>query len=117
MPYRASLLFQFPKRFWENTDFGQVQEAISQVFSFADGSTIDAQPMTQQPAPRDVMPVQQTQSAPQAEPAKIALGQTPSQVTASLGQPDKVVDLGSKKIHIYKDLKVTFVDGKVSDVQ
>jgi hypothetical protein len=38
-------------------------------------------------------------------------------VVAGLGQPDKVVDLGSKKIYIYKDLKITFVDGKVSDVQ
>ena len=48
---------------------------------------------------------------------KIGLGQTTDQVVASLGQPDKVVDLGSKKIYIYKDLKITFVDGKVSDVQ
>ena len=39
------------------------------------------------------------------------------EVTASLGQPDKVVDLGSKKIYFYRDLKVTFLDGKVSDVQ
>jgi hypothetical protein len=25
--------------------------------------------------------------------------------------------LGGKKIYIYKDLKITFVDGRVSDVQ
>jgi hypothetical protein len=33
------------------------------------------------------------------------------------GKPDKVIDLGAKKIYVYKDLKITFMDGKVSDVQ
>ena len=33
------------------------------------------------------------------------------------GQPEKTVNLGSKQIYVYKDLKVTFVNGKVSDVQ
>jgi hypothetical protein len=54
---------------------------------------------------------------PQQEPVKIGLGQTTDQVVSGLGQPDKVVDLGSKKIYVYKDLKITFVDGRVSDVQ
>jgi hypothetical protein len=45
------------------------------------------------------------------------LGQTIDQVVAALGQPDKIVNLGSKQIYVYKDLKVTFVDGKVADVQ
>jgi len=45
------------------------------------------------------------------------LDKTADQVVAGLGQPDKVVDLGGKKIYIYKDLKITFVDGRVSDVQ
>jgi hypothetical protein len=42
---------------------------------------------------------------------------TEDQVTAAFGQPDKIVDLGAKKLYIYKDMKVTFLDGKVSDVQ
>jgi hypothetical protein len=37
-------------------------------------------------------------------------------VTANLGAPVTVIDLGSKKIYKYKDMKVTFKDGKVSDV-
>jgi hypothetical protein len=117
MPYRASLTFQFPKRYWDTTDFAQIQQTISQVFTFADSPDTNAQPITQQPAASDARPAQQQQPAPQPEPVKIELGQTPNQVIASLGRPDKVVDLGSKKIYIYKDLKVTFVDGKVSDVQ
>jgi hypothetical protein len=38
-------------------------------------------------------------------------------VVAILGQPDKMVNLGSKQIYVYKDLKITFLNGKVSDVQ
>jgi hypothetical protein len=68
-------------------------------------------------APRDAQVAQKPPPAPQPEPVQIGLGQTTDQVVANLGQPDKVVDLGSKKIYIYKDLKITFVDGKVSDVQ
>jgi hypothetical protein len=37
-------------------------------------------------------------------------------VQAALGNPDRVVDLGSKAIYLYKDLKVTFIDGKVADI-
>ena len=36
---------------------------------------------------------------------------------AILGQPQKVVDLGSKKIYVYRDMKITFNAGKVADVQ
>jgi hypothetical protein len=38
-------------------------------------------------------------------------------VTTALGQPEKMVNLGKKQIYVYKDLKITFVDGKVTDVQ
>jgi len=56
-------------------------------------------------------------AAPEAPPANIDLGQTIDQVTGALGQPKSVVNLGSKKIYVYKDMKITFKDGKVSDVQ
>jgi hypothetical protein len=56
-------------------------------------------------------------AAPPPPPATIALGQTVDQVTASMGTPTRIVDLGIKKIYIYKDMKVTFKSGKVSDVQ
>jgi hypothetical protein len=55
--------------------------------------------------------------APAAPPKTIALGQTKDQVIASLGQPQKIVQLGAKEIDYYPDMKVTFLNGKVSDVQ
>lgn len=50
-------------------------------------------------------------------PATIALGQTTSQVAEILGSPEKIVELGARTIYVYKDLKVTFTDGRVTDVQ
>jgi len=117
MPYRAALTFQFPKGYWNTTDFARIQQTISEVFAFADGPNTSAQPNPEPVAPAGAQSAQPPPPAPQPEPVKIELGQTTGQVVASLGQPDKVVDLGSKKIYIYKDLKITFVDGKVSDVQ
>lgn len=47
----------------------------------------------------------------------IALGQSIAQVTAALGNPARIIDLGVKKIYSYPDMKVVFQNGKVSDVQ
>jgi hypothetical protein len=54
---------------------------------------------------------------PPAEPATVAVGQTPDQVVAALGQPTKKAKIGTKEIYFYKDLKVTFQNGKVKDVE
>jgi hypothetical protein len=52
-----------------------------------------------------------------APPPTIALGQTKDQVTAGFGQPLRVAKLGTKEIYYYKDMKVTFTNGKVSNVE
>jgi hypothetical protein len=77
-------------------------------------------PLAAAPAaqPQDSQQAQdQAASQQQAEPQTIQLGETSDQVRTALGQPDKVVNLGIKQIYIYKDLKITFVSEKVSDVQ
>jgi len=56
-------------------------------------------------------------AAPAAPATTLSLGQTPDEVKASLGQPKNIVDLGAKKIYVFKDLKVTFTNGKVTDIQ
>jgi hypothetical protein len=59
-------------------------------------------------------------AAPAATPGSstnIALGQSIDQVTAALGSPTRIIDLGAKKIYTYPDMKVIFQNGKVSDVQ
>jgi hypothetical protein len=47
----------------------------------------------------------------------VTLGQTHDEVAAILGQPTKVAVLGAKEIDYYPDMKVTFVNGKVTDIQ
>jgi hypothetical protein len=54
---------------------------------------------------------------PAPEPSTVEMGQTIDQVTASMGVPVRIVNLGAKKIYVYKDMKITFKDGKVADVQ
>jgi hypothetical protein len=59
-------------------------------------------------------------AAPAGAPATaptIALGQTIAQVTATMGSPQQIIDLGAKKIYKYPDMKVIFMNGQVSDVQ
>ena len=55
--------------------------------------------------------------APPAQPKTVAKGQTKDQVIAIFGQPTKIANLGTKEIDYYPDFKVTFVGGKVADVQ
>jgi hypothetical protein len=54
---------------------------------------------------------------PPAAPKSISLGQTEAVVVANFGQPVKIAKLGEKEIYYSKDLKVTFINGKVTDVQ
>jgi hypothetical protein len=68
----------------------------------------NAPPADQQGAP---------QSGQQGPPPTVALGQTPDQVVGILGQPQQIIDLGAKQIYKYPDMKVIFMNGKVSDVQ
>ena len=55
--------------------------------------------------------------ATQAAPASVELGQTTDQVKAALGQPVREANLGVKVIYYYNGMKVTFKNGKVSDVE
>jgi hypothetical protein len=53
----------------------------------------------------------------QAATATVALGQSPDEVKSALGTPTRVANLGPKVIYYYNGMKVTFKDGKVSDVE
>ncbi len=64
------------------------------------------------PSPEPVSP-----AAAPASKTPLTIGQTVEEVTGVLGQPVNIVDLGSKKIYVFKDLKVTFTNGKASAFQ
>src|ERR1700733_12691731 len=120
---KANVIFVFPRGTLAKASAGEVEDTIGQLLSISTDDTQQAgdqggqqqggdqggQPATaqaQQPAVQD-----------QPEPQSIEKGMTPDQVEAAMGKPDKKVNLGPKQIYVYKDLKVTFLNGKVSDVQ
>ena len=47
----------------------------------------------------------------------VKLGQTQEEVTTIFGPPEKQVLLGNKVVFVYRDLKVIFIDGKVTDAE
>ena len=56
-------------------------------------------------------------TASAVESKTIKLGMSPDEVKKTLGNPDKIVDLGPKQVYVYKDMKVVFLNSQVSDVQ
>jgi len=120
--FKADVLFQFTKGYLSAASPPQVMDVIAQVFTIDDSGGGDqgggdqgnqAQGGPQGGPPGGPPPPPQ----PPPQPQTIQLGQTTDQVVAAIGQPDKIVNLGSKQIYVYKDIKVTFLKGKVSDVQ
>jgi hypothetical protein len=64
--------------------------------------------------------VASTSAAPAASgggSTTISVGDSIDVVTGKMGNPTKIIDLGAKKIYTYPDMKVIFLNGKVSDVQ
>ncbi len=77
-------------------------------------------PVSEPPLLPDIAPPPPPPDQPAAPPPTVKVGQTIDQVVAILGQPTTFASVGpKKKIYSYKALnvKVTFVDGKVTDVQ
>jgi hypothetical protein len=73
-------------------------------------------PEQQRPMP-PIAPPPPPPDAPPAAPKTIEKGQTKEVVVAIMGQPSKVIKLSAKEIDVYPDMKVTYVNNKVSDVQ
>lgn len=90
--YQGNVYFLFPKEEMPEISAKQVQEAVNGVLSSK--AEMEA-----------------------AEPATIAFGQSPEKVRSILGKPDKVVQAGPKLIYIYPDLKITFMNEEVTDVE
>lgn len=90
--YKAQLSFLLGKDFLATADAAAVEKAVEAIIT-----------------PESEVKAASTKS--------VDSGQTPTQVEAALGKPDKIVHLGSKMIYVYKDMKIVFVDEKVSDVQ
>lgn len=94
MRYKALLVFQFGQGALTGLGADAVLKATNTIF-----------------APKEEV------TAAAAQPKTIALNQSREEVEAILGKPRTVIDLGQRVTYVYEDIRVIFVDGKVSDVQ
>jgi hypothetical protein len=108
---RAVVSFVFPKEVLEAADMNKIQRTVAEVFTPA-AAAAPAQQSAGQPQ------IPQGQATPDQQPAtNIEVGQTPEQVLSILGPPLRKATIGPKEIYFYKDMKITFQNGKVSDVE
>jgi hypothetical protein len=121
---KANVVFQFPHGSLATASAGSVEDTIGQLLSVSNddakqGSDQGGQQQAgdQQQGGDQAGQQQPAQEQPAPEPASIEKGMTPDQVEAAMGKPEKKVTLGTKQIYYYKDMKVIFMGGKVSDVQ
>jgi hypothetical protein len=118
---KANVEFQFPKGALAKAGAGDVEDTIGQLLAISDDSQQQAQGGDQQGGQQQQGQQQgggqQQQAEAEPEPQTIQMGMTADQVQAAMGKPAKMVNLGPKQIYVYKDLKVTFLNGKVVDVQ
>lgn len=103
--YFAQIKFPFAKHNIPSPD--EMMKTISEV--------VTVQPQDTANTDQNAQPADTPSS--QEPPKTISIGQTTDEVIAVLGQPQKKVNLGAKEIYVYPDMKVTFVNGKVADVQ
>ena len=114
---KAEVVFQFAKGYLEKAGVGDVEDAIGKVFLIAEDNQQNENQQNQGGPGQQSTQQQEPQPQQQSEPATIQLGMTTDQVQSTLGKPEKIFNVGPKQIYVYKDVKVTFQNGKVADVQ
>jgi hypothetical protein len=139
-PFVASISFKFIKGFLAATDLKHVKDAIGALLVVPEAAAADsAAPAAADAAPQNPppnAPQTQTQAQPPAQAAtpdpppvkygdiapppppapELKLGLTVDQVVAQLGQPVNTATVGDKQIYLFKEWKITFIGGKVTDI-
>ena len=112
--HKAAISFEFPKATLAAGDAGMLVEAIEQELQMAPSG---GQPNGAPPPQGAAGPGAPGQPSPAQVPVTVQLGMTREQVINALGQPTKIVNVGPKTIFTYPDLKITFQNNQVADVQ
>ena len=136
--YHATVSFKFKKGYLDDSPPEEVEQAVETVLapdtgddnaqSGGDNAAANQAPAQPKGRPAPQAPAQQAVAPPAAAPAPpapapagppptISIGESSTQVLQALGMPQQMIDLGKKKTYVYKNMKVIFVDDKVSDVQ
>jgi hypothetical protein len=105
--YHATLQFPFAKGAAPTVD--DAAGLVAEVLKIDAGDNAQGQKSAANPTPQRAAP-----AAP--APKTVTLGQSRDQVIAALGVPAKVMQVGAKEIDVYSDVKVTFLQNQVVDV-
>ncbi len=115
--FAADVLFKFPKNYLDKATPEEVAQAVEAFLApDAQQPAAPAPTDTTAAAPPSVPPAPPAPPAAQSGPT-VTMNMTTDEVVAAMGPPSKIVDLGATKKYIYKDMKITFVNGRVTDVQ
>jgi len=90
--YRALVVIPFDRQALPTMSLADIKSAINPVF-----------------APPEIANAVQSKT--------VKLGMSIDEVKGILGNPSKIVDLGPKQVFVYPDMKIIFMNSKVSDVQ
>jgi hypothetical protein len=119
-PAQGEVLFWFGPGGLQWMNFNQVKRVLDQVFKLND----EVQPATDAPPTYPTSPAAQPPppgAPPPSFPASsvtLTTGMTIDQVVAVRGQPNTIVgDPASKLIYIYRDFKLIFINGKITEIQ
>jgi hypothetical protein len=114
--YFGQIKFPFAKKTIPPAD--EMMKTIAEVVTAdaPEGSDASAAPPPAAPSQQIAPPPPPADAAP-VQPKTISVGQTKDQVVEILGQPGRVAKIGAKEIDYYPDMKVIFVNGKVTDIQ
>jgi hypothetical protein len=124
--YYTQLAFPFNKKSVPTVD--EMLKTVAEVITPEPAASNEPVQATAQPVPapaqapppapmQAIAPPPPPPDAAAPPPPTVALGQNMDQVIAILGQPKTIAKAGTKVIFKYADMKVTFLSGKVSDVE
>jgi len=121
---RSLVIFVFPRGYLSQATADEVIGAIDTLLTAVPVSDPTANVITKPAVSNTGLPSKQvappSASPPTGQPPEIAtikIGMTCDEVQKLLGKPQSIVDLGAKLIYVYPNLRVLFMNGKLTDVQ
>ena len=118
--FDAYVSFKFKKGYLDETPPEQVEQTIESVLAPEEAAApAPAAPQAQAhaaPAPAPAVAAA-APAAPAGPPPTISMGESSTEVLQAMGMPLQMIDLGKKKTYVYKNMKIVFVNDKVTDVQ
>jgi hypothetical protein len=91
--------------------------AAGELSQAAQEANLDSQSMLAQNGPAAPPTAPPTSQPAPATGGTVTLGMTIQEVQSILGAPSRSANAGNRRIDIYQDFKVTFVNGRVTDIQ